>query len=369
MKIGVNFLSFRSYQGTETFAQHTMARLLLLSKDTGYVIFTTPYLPEEMNSSIAGAQIIYTYLHPEHNLAMGLYQQLILPVILMKNRINIFYSPLPSIPIFFPGTKIITIHDCAYDRFPEFRSRLSKLYLKLMYYTGKYICDVIITVSQFSKNELINLYNIKPEKIRVIYPGVPAMPDIDQEFIKQTKALFNLYTPYFIYIGNTRPRKNLEGLLKAFNILTKNYKDIKLVLAGKIDESFVNIKGLINTLGLTDRIIRTDFVSEKQKVALYKGSSGLVFPSFYEGFGLPVLEAQSLGVPVLTSSTSSLPEISGNGAIFVDPYNIEDIANGMERLLNTSVRKELIELGYENTKRFSWENTAKELLRVFKELQ
>lgn len=368
MKIGVNFLSFRSYQGTETFSKNVVSRLLSLTGDIKYVIFTTHYLPKEMEVAISKSQIIYLYLNPKFTFVMGLYQQLILPFILLQKKIKIFYSPLPSIPVFFTGTKIITIHDCAYDRFNEFRNNLSRLYLKVMYYTAKYICDAIITVSQFSKKELIDLYKIEPDKIKVVYPGVPVMPDVDSIFLDQTKERFNLNAPYFFYIGNTRPRKNLEGLLEAFSILSSKYKDIKLVLAGKIDERFVNVNTLINKLGIKDKVIRTDFVSEKQKVALYKGSIGLVFPSFYEGFGFPVLEAQSLGIPVLTSNTSSLPEISSNGAIFVDPYRIESIALGMEKLLDESVRKELILLGYENVKRFSWNKASMELVKIFKEL-
>jgi len=369
MKIGINFLSFRSYQGTETFAKHLMLELLSSAPEMEYIVYTTPYIPEEMQIAVKGAKVVYSHLNPGHNLIMGIYQQLVLPLKLLKKGIDIFYSPFPSIPVLLLSMdKVLTIHDCAYDRFPEFRSNISRLYLKLMYYTAKYTCKVIITVSQFSKKELVTLYKINPEKIKVVYPGVPELPDVNETFIENTKRLFNIDTGYFLYIGNTRPRKNIEGLLKAFHIFTRSHNNIKLVLAGKLDESFIDITKIITTLNLKDMVIRTDFVTEKQKAALYKGAIGLVFPSYYEGFGLPVLEAQSLGVPVLTSNTSSLPEISGNGAILVDPYNIQHIADGMKALLDKPFREKLIEHGYKNIKRFSWKTSALMLAQIFKNL-
>ncbi len=368
MKTGINFISFHSYQGTETFAKNLISELAELNPDSEYLIFTTPYLPKEMTMLTGNARKIPTNINPKHYLLMGMYQQLILPFKLAFMKVTIFYAPMPSIPVLFSGRKIITIHDCAYDRFSEFRSSLSKLYIKLMYSAAKYFCDTIITVSQFSKKELITLYRIKPDKIAVIYHGVPIMPDVDSTFIEHTKALFNINTEYFMYIGNTRPRKNIDGLLNAFQLFSKKHRDIKLVLAGKTDDSFVNIEDRINSLNIRDLVIQTDFISEEQKTALYRGALALVFPSYYEGFGLPVLEAQSLGTPVLTSNTSSLPEIGGKGALYVDPSSTEQIAGGMEKLLDEQARQELIRNGYENIKRFSWKTAARQLDRVLKTL-
>ncbi len=368
MRIGVNFLSFRSYQGTETVAANLVRGLVRFDSGIEYLIFASHSTPPEMRISGKKTNIVTVAVNPANNLKMGMYQQIILPFKLISRKVDLFYAPLPSVPILYPGHKIITIHDCAYDRFPEFKSYVSRLYIKLMYAAAKYWCNIVITDSAFSRDELIRLYRIKPEKIKIIYHGVPALPDTDSILIEDTKKFFNIKDEYLLYVGITRPRKNIPGLLKAFKIFTKKHKNIQLVLAGRKDNGFVNISGEINRLALDGHVIQTDFISESQKAALYRGAVALVFPSYYEGFGLPVIEAQSLGIPVVTSNISSLPEISGNGALHVDPYNIEDIAGGMERMLDSSLRKELIEKGYENIKRFSWEASARKLLDIFKAL-
>jgi glycosyltransferase involved in cell wall biosynthesis len=368
MKTGINFISFRSYQGTEIFAAHLLSELIGIDKQGAYVVFGSRYLPDQMKLKADNTSLETVGINPAKTISMGLYQQIILPFKLMAKGITHFYAPLPSIPIFYPGKKIITIHDCAYDRFAEYKSALSRLYIKSMYLAGKHFCDRIITDSNFAKEELIKLYDMKPDRIKVIHPGIPDLPEADGAFIDETKESFGIKHGYFLYVGITRPRKNLPGLLKAFKLFIRNHGDTQLVLAGRIDTSFVNIKQEIQALGIGDRVIQTGFVSDRQKTALYKGSLGLVFPSYYEGFGIPVIEAQSLGVPVLTSDTSSLPEAGGRGALYIDPHNVQGISDGMESIIDPSIRDGLIEQGYENIKRFSWSTSAKQLHDLLKGL-
>lgn len=172
---------------------------------------------------------------------------------------------------------------------------------------------------------------------------------------------------YFFSIGNTRPRKNIGGLLGAFARFSR-LQDYKLVLAGKMDTRFMDVSTEATKLGIASHVIQTDFISDEEKVALYKGAVALAFPSYYEGFGFPVLEAQSLGVPVITSNTSSLPEVGGSqGAVYVDPYNVQSIASAMEKMVaDGPLHEELIAAGRENVKRFSWDKTAKETMEVLR---
>ncbi len=172
---------------------------------------------------------------------------------------------------------------------------------------------------------------------------------------------------YFIYVGATRPRKNIIGMLKAFALFLRNDGQKKMVLAGKIDKRFIDVSKEIVKLGIGKNIVQTDFISNEEKTALYKNSIALIFASYYEGFGFPVLEAQSLGVPVITSKTSSLPEVGGPAAIYVDPYNIAEIAEGIKRIASDrDLRKILIVAGHENIKRFSWKKTAQETMAVLR---
>ncbi len=364
MKTGINFISFRSYQGTEIFAVHLLSELISIDKHGTYIIFGSKHLPDQMKLKAGNTSLETVHLNPENTISMGLYQQIILPVKLTAKGIKQFYAPLPSVPVLYPGKKIITIHDCSYDRFDEYKSTLSRLYIKSMYIAGKYFCDTIITDSNFAKEELISLYHMKPDRIKVIYPGIPALPQVDEAFINTTKMQFNITRPYFLYVGITRPRKNLPGLLKAFKLFMNKHGGMQLVLAGKIDTSFINIKKETHALGIEDNVVQTDFVSDKQKAALYRGSICLVFPSYYEGFGIPVIEAQSLGTPVLTSNTSSLPEAAGGGALYINPYDTDDIAGGMEKLLGSELRNKIIQKGFKNVERFSWKQAALQLLSI-----
>ena len=364
MKTGINFISFRSYQGTEIFARHLISGLIGQDKEGTYVIYCSPSLPDQLRITARNAMVKTVRLDPEKTVTMGLYQQIVLPLKLMASGISRFYSPLPSVPLFYPGKKVMTIHDCAYDRFAEYKSTRSRLYIRLMYHAGKHLCDTIVTVSEFSKQELITLYRIKPEKIKVIYNSVPELPDTDSQFILQTQQSFHIRGDYFMYIGNTRPRKNIPGLLKAFSSFCRNHTGMYLVLAGRIDTSFIDVEEEARSLGIGNRVIQTGFITDRQKAALYRGATALVFPSFYEGFGLPVIEAQSLGTPVLTSDTSSLPEIAGEGALFVDPLDTAAIEHGMEQLMDPATREVLREKGLRNVRRFSWEQSAARLMQI-----
>ncbi len=143
--------------------------------------------------------------------------------------------------------------------------------------------------------------------------------------------------------------------------------DWLLVIAGRKDKRFLNLETAIKEAGIESSVILTDFISQEEKVALYKRAVALTFPSYYEGFGLPVLEAQSLGVPVLNSNVSSLPEVGGSGALYVDPRSPEDIAAGMKKMAyDRALREKLIAAGYENVKRFSWDKAAEKLISIFK---
>jgi len=362
MKIAINLISFSSVQGTEIFTKNIIKNLIKTKKgDNDFFIFTSENLPELLN--FPQAKII-KIKGLKRKGSKAFYQQFNIYFLLKKYKIDLIFCPSPSAPFFYKN-KVVVIYDCAYDRFSEFENFLSKTYFKMMYYGAKYFSKKIITSSSFSKKELIKFYKINPEKIDVIYGGPPELPKINEEFIQKTIKKFKLDTPYFIYIGNTRPRKNIIGLLKAFKIFSEKYPVYKLVLAGRIDKRFLDISDEIKKIGLYNKVIQTGFISEEEKVALYKKAITLTFPSYYEGFGLPVLEAQSLGTPVLTSNTSSLPEVGGDSVLYVNPYDIENIVQGMEKIaFHEELRENLIKKGFENIKQFSWEKSAKQLFNV-----
>jgi len=364
MKICINLIRFSSsIQGIEIFTRNIILNLLKIKKDEEFFTLCMEDLPESLN--FPKTKIIEIGGFFKKKYIRGLYQQFNIYYLLKKYKIDIFFSPYLFAPIFYKN-KIVVIHDCAYNRFrEESGGLLYKIYVRLMFYGAKYFSKKIITDSNFSKKELIELYKIDPKKIEVIYGGVPELPEVNDEIIKKTLKKFKIDKPYFFYVGGQRPHKNLLGLIEAFKIFQKNYNFL-LVIGGKKDKTFLDLEKEIKKIQLEGKIILTDTLSREEIVALYKKTKALTFPSFYEGFGLPILEAQSLGAPVLTSNTSSLPEVAGDAALYVNPYSIEDIAKGMGKIaFNESLRKDLIQRGYENIKRFSWQNSARQLLNLF----
>lgn len=368
LKIVINLLPFRSYQGVETLIVNLIRELVpLLSKKDEIVVIKHNASPSWLNFRQEPIKNIIINFSRINRGTLALYQQLGFYALLKKIKPDVLFCGSPSAPFFYKN-KVVIIHDCAYDRFPEFENIFSRIYFKLMYYSAKYFSKKIITISEFSKKELINFYKINPEKIRVIALGPPKLPDVNNYLIKKIKAKFNLNYPYFIYVGNTRPRKNIIGLLKAFKAFLIKKPNFLLVLVGKIDTRFLNLAEEIKKLDIGDKVIQTDFIPDEEKVALYKGATALTFPSYYEGFGLPVLEAQSLGIPVLTSDTSALPEVGGDAVLYIDPYNQESIVQGMEKLVvDKKLRANLINKGYENIKKFSWKKAARQLIEIFYE--
>ena len=363
MKIAINLIPFNSVQGIEIFSKNIISNLLKLKKDEIFFILGAEDSPDLFNFSQVKVIKIKGLKNKIHR---ALYQQTLIYSLLKKYKIDFLFSPSPAAPFFYKN-KTVVIHDCAYDRFKEFENIFSKIYFKLMFCGAKYFSRKIITVSNFSKKELIDLYKINPKNIEVIYEGVPEMEEVAEEETQETLDKFNIDRPYFFYIGNWRPRKNLPGLIKAFKLFReKNNSDWLLVIGGRKDKRFLDLGKEIRENRLEGKVILTDTLTRKEITSLYKKAKALTFPSYYEGFGLPVLESQSLGVPVLTSNTSSLPEIAGDAALYVDPYNTEDIMEGMRRIaFDENLKRNLIKKGFENIKRFSWEESARRLLKAF----
>src|SRR3989344_4730046 len=366
MRVGINLVTFKGYQGMEAFTENLMRRIFLLAPHIEFTVFATRSLPQNLFIKAENVRFVVASVRFSKPLYAVPYQVVWLPFLCAKYKIDLLFAPSPGAPLFYRN-KVVTLHDCAYDRFAEARSFLSGIYIWCMYRGAKYFARYIVTVSEFSKQELVDVYHIKPEKVRVIYEASPDLPDIDEKFALQLRDKFFLEQPYFLYVGSTRPRKNLERIIMSFRkFLETEVQGYKLVIAGSRDTHFLDLEKIIARENLRKYVTLTGFVTQEEKVALYRGASVFIFPSLYEGFGLPVLEAQTMGIPVLTSNTSALPEVAGNGALYVDPYSVDEIANGMKQLAKDEVlRERLVRAGSENVKRFSWDRVARQILDLF----
>lgn len=271
------------------------------------------------------------------------------------------------------GKKIVTIYDMVYKAYPETMRYAIKLLFKLNLNKSCRRADKIITISEFSKDEIVRYLNINPDKISVVPCGVDLdyfRPIKDKSLIEGVKKKYKILNDYFLYLGTLEPRKNIERLIDAYNQLKRRYPDApKLILAGQAGWLYKTIFEKVISLKLENDVLFFGYVPREDLVPLLCGAFAFVFPSLYEGFGIPALESMACGVPVLTSNVSSLPEVVGDAAIMVDPLSIDAINNGFEQLLiGEKLRIELSNRGLERARMFTWEKAASLTMDVYKSL-
>lgn len=288
---------------------------------------------------------------------------------IINSKADIYHFFNYIIPRNIKGKVVNTVYDMVYKLHPETmeKGNLQKLHKNLQRSCRD--SDVILTISQNSKQEISDFMNVTPNKIEIAYPAV------DRDIFKPEKNTdlvqmkYKIPGEYLLYLGTLEPRKNITSLIKAFKIISEKNKDIFLVIAGKKGWMYEEIFKLVDDLHLNGKVIFTGYVEDKDIPFLYSSAVAFIFPSLYEGFGMPPLEAMACGTPVIVSNTSSLPEVVGDAGIFVDPLNIENIAFEMDRLLNdNSLQQEYSKRGLQRSKIFSWEDSAKKVIDVYQSL-
>jgi glycosyltransferase involved in cell wall biosynthesis len=266
----------------------------------------------------------------------------------------------------------VTIHDLGYLHFPRSHPWPQRLYLDLSTRWNARAATHLLADSEATRADLVTRYGVSAKKITVAYPGTDESlgPVYDVDAIQAAKARHAISGNYLLYLGTLQPRKNLHRLVEAFaKFVTRHSPSgIQLVLAGKRGWLYDDLFRHVHRLGLDERVRFPGYIAEEEKATLLSGALVCVFPSLYEGFGLPVLEAQACGCPVITSTTSSLPEVAGGGALLVDPEDTAAIASAMQRITTEpELCAELIERGFANASRFSWESCAKTVLKAIED--
>jgi len=293
-----------------------------------------------------------------------LWSQIFLPLRLFKKKdIDIFFSPAHYLPRFCPVPSIVTIHDLSYLYFPE--DFLKKDLFQLKNWTEYSLKQAkkIIAVSKTTKKDILKSYKIPADKVEVVYNG-GVRKHIEYPLWKDEETKKN---PYILYVGTLQPRKNIITLIKAFEKLKKLYPELKLTIAGKKGWLYDKIFDLVTELGLEADVYFTDYVTDNQLVYLYKNAFSFVMPSFYEGFGIPILEAMSYGCPVVASYSSSLPEVGADSCLYFDPKNPLDLIDKIKMLKDSpKLRNELIKKGKIRIKDFSWEKCGEQTLEIIK---
>ena len=267
---------------------------------------------------------------------------------------------------------VSTVHDIAFFSLPDTASPLNRYYLRSTIQASLKRSARVIAVSNSTKRDLIRLFDVPEEKIRVVHPGIdesfiPVAPNL----LEEIRAKYSLTSPFILFVGAIEPRKNLASLIAVYNALVReSLINHSLVIAGARGWSSEPIFKLVQELGMDGKVIFTGEVAEEELPALYSAADLFVFPSLYEGFGFPPLEAMACGTPTIVSDVSSLPEIVGDAALKVTPQKHKELAETIRAVLeNYTLQHELVAKGLQQAKKFSWKKTAKETLNVYQEVE
>lgn len=275
-----------------------------------------------------------------------------------RERPDVLFVPSHTLPFLFLGRGVVTLHDVGYKHFPQAHKPFQRFYLDLTTRFSAWRADRVIVDSVATANDLHHFYRVSQDKMKVIYPGLSRLAEPAHEGLPIPER-------YFLFVGTLQPRKNIEGLVKAYQVYRQKADNpADLVLAGGKGWLFDE-----NWIAQAEGVHLTGYISDGQKALLYQQAQALVFPSLYEGFGFPALEAMSFGTPVITSNTSSLPEVVGHAGMLVDPLNLEQIAQAMLQIdHDTHLRQYFIQTGKQQALKFSWHDSAREILRLFEQL-
>lgn len=368
--------------GTENYSYSVLYHLSKIDSKNQYLVYLRPGCqvePKDWPDNFKFKLINFSKVWTQSGLAFQTF----------TDKLDILFVSAHTYPIIRkPGIKIVmTVHDLGAEYLGGLHNLKQRLYLKAVTKFQLKSATHLIAVSNTTKQDLINQAEVNPKKITIIYEGYNKSlykPLKNDQIINTLKSFGIEKENYYLFVGTIQPRKNLERLITAFANVNKQVlgydnkelytspsaqsDNLILVLVGKKGWLSDQIYALPAKLGIEDKVRFLGYVPDNDLPGLYSGAKALLFPSLYEGFGLPVLEAFACKCPVLTSNISSLPEVAGDAAVLVDPESIEDITLGIEKVSNKAVTKELVKKGFKRKAQFSWEKCARETLEVLEKV-
>jgi glycosyltransferase involved in cell wall biosynthesis len=343
--------------------------LAAVDRDNAYTVFAKPVHIGQFGIDQANFELVPVDLR-----ARGLrlaWEQVGLPRQVRARRLDVLHSPHYTMPIRHASRAVVTFCDMTFLLHPELHQPIKRVYFPAMMRWSAHHADRLITISESTRADLVRLRRIAPERVTAVplaagedYRPVPAAET------EEACARHGLRPGHYIlYVGVLEPRKNIDRLVTAFGRVAGRIGDLELVIAGKQGWMYDRIFEQVTALGLADRVRFTGYVPQQDLPGLYGGARVFVYPSRYEGFGLPVLEAMRCGVPVVTTNVSSMPEVAGQGALLVDPDDVDGLAGAMLRLIeDPTLAQDLARRGREQAARFSWERCAIETRRVYEQV-
>lgn len=366
MKVGIDAHSLGSKSsGNETYYRELVKHLSRVDRGVRFVVYYTHAAATDRIPTTANIRAKRVWPRSSYFRISCAF-----PIELRREKLDIFHAQF-IVPPFLTCKTVATIPDIAYEHFPQFFSPLETLRSKILIRRSAQKADHVITVSQYSKIDLVNTYGVDPEKITVTYEGpAEAFMAIDQEKSKEfVERKYSINRPFILYVGRLQARKNLLRLLRAYARLRRDGMQHQLVVVGKRDWEFERIIAEVAAQDVRSSVVFTDYVPGADLPVFYNAADVFVYPSIFEGFGLPVMEAMACGTPVITSLGSSLEEIAGGAAVLIDPYSEASIHDAIGRVVSDpGLRAELRIRGLQRSSNFSYAETARRTIDVYERL-
>lgn len=367
MRIGVNTRLFvkGKMDGIAWFSYEILKRIVCSHPEHEFVFFfDRPYDP----MFVFALNVKPVVVHPQarHPLLWFLFFERGIKKALSREKIELFISPDGWICLNTNVKTINVIHDLNFEHFPSFFPPLYRKYYTSFFPRFAKKADRVITVSQFSKKDISNLYHIDVEKIDIVYNAASDdFFEVDKQTKRETVQRLTNGVPYFIFVGSAHKRKNVERIMQAFDQFRDKHANFKFVFAGSNKYWDEDIKKTYNELKYKSDIVFTGYISTEEMNRVVSSAFALVYPSLFEGFGIPILEGFAAHIPVITSNITSMPEVAGDAALLVNPFSTEEIVNAMEKIAtDETLRTNLIQRGKKRNRAFSWDKSAQEFWEV-----
>jgi glycosyltransferase involved in cell wall biosynthesis len=368
VRIAIDARKLRDY-GIGTYVRNLLRHLARLDHSTEYVVLCGEADCDDTRNLGENFRPV-----PERSPNYSIREQVSVPLDLRREGVDLFHAPHYVLPPLTPCRSVVTIHDCIHLRFPQYLpSRLGYAYARSSMWIAAHRSSRVMTVSEASKRDILEYFHVPETKIDVIpnaiderFGETPAPEDVER-----VRERYQLNERFVLYAGNIKPHKNIERLIEAFYELREQqgFEDVKLLIIGDEISKYASLRRSVHRHKLHKHVRFFGFVSDSTLAILYRLASVFVFPSLYEGFGLPPLEAMSSGTPVITSNVSSLPEVVGDAALLIDPYDPHAIADAMRRLLtDDALREDLREKGRARARHFSWERSIRRVREIYGEV-
>ena len=367
MRVAIDARKLHDF-GIGTYTRNLLRHLARIDRDSEYVL-----LCHEPDLEI-GPQLgpnFRTVLEPSPNYSIR--EQIHVPWVLHRERPDVFHAPHYVMSPAVCCRSLVTIHDCIHLMFPRYLpNRAAYVYAKAFMWSAARRSHRILTVSEASKRDIIHFLNVPPEKIVVVYNAIDERFRVapSEEAIARVRERYQLDHRFVLYVGNIKPHKNLVRLIEAFDRLRKRkFDDLTLLIIGDEISKLPALRRAVHSHKLHKHVRFLGYLPDDTLAILYRLAAVFVFPSLYEGFGLPPLEAMACGAPVVTSKVSSLPEVTGDAAVLVDPYDVESITDGIARVLtDPALREELRVKGIARSREFSWERSVSRTREIYQEV-